>query len=84
MANGKYKSLPDTSTPLKPEDNVTGGLDRIYYIVKALGLDQDTYNTSTNYSVGDMVIHNFQIWKCTTACSGAWDQSKWTLVPIIV
>ena len=84
MANGQYKKLPDTSTPLLPDDNATGGLNRLYKIAIALGLDQDTYSTSKNYAVGDMVIHDFRIWKCTTACSGEWNESKWTVVPIIV
>ena len=77
--NIPYKNLPDTSTPLTAD-----GLDRMYKLAIALGLDQDTYSTSTNYAVGDIVIHDYRIWKCTTACSGTWDSTKWTVVPIIV
>lgn len=50
----------------------------------ALGLDTDTYSTTTSYAVGDMVVYNNQIYECTTATSGNWDSTKWTLVPIIV
>lgn len=84
MANNQYKSLPDTSTPLLPDDNATGGLNRIYKAMIALGLDQDTYDTTKSYAVGDIVIHDFRIWKCITACSGTWNESKWEVVPIIV
>lgn len=84
MANRKYKALPDTSTPLLPDDNETGGLDRIYYAIRSLGLDQDTYDPTENYAVGDRVIHEFTLWECTTACTGTWDETKWQVVPIIV
>ena len=78
MANIPYQDLPSTTTPLTAES-----LNRIYKGIIALGLDQDTYNSSTNYAVGDMVIHDFRIWECTTACTGEWDETKWQVVPII-
>ena len=39
-----------------------------------LGLDVDTFSTSKTYAVGDYVIYNGKLWKCTTAVStaGAW------------
>lgn len=62
---------------------VNDNYDEFLNIMYALGLGSDTYSTSTSYSVGDMVIHNHQIYECTTATSGTWDDSDWTLVPII-
>jgi len=39
-----------------------------------LGLDVDTFSTSKTYAVGDYVVYNGKLWKCTTAVStaGAW------------
>ena len=40
-----------------------------------LGLDVDTFSTTQTYAVGDYVIYNLKLWKCTTAVSTAGD---WT------
>lgn len=53
-------------------------------IYDALGLGTDTYSTSTSYVVGDMVIYNGMIYKCTNATSGAWNSANWSLVPVSV
>lgn len=53
-------------------------------IKTALGLNTDTYSTTTSYAVGDMVIYNNQIYECISATSGTWNSSKWTLVPILI
>ena len=53
-------------------------------IYDALGTGTDTYSTSTSYVVGDMVIYNGMIYKCTTATSGAWNSANWSLVPVSV
>ena len=39
-----------------------------------LGLDVDTFSTTKTYAVGDYVIYDGKLWKCTTAVStaGAW------------
>lgn len=39
-----------------------------------LGLDVDTFSTSKTYAVGDYVVYNGKLWKCTKAVStaGAW------------
>ena len=39
-----------------------------------LGLDVDTFSTSSTYAVGDYVVYDGKLWKCTTAVSsaGAW------------
>ena len=53
-------------------------------IYDALGTGTDTYSTSTSYVVGDMVIYNGMIYKCTNATSGAWNSANWSLVPVFV
>jgi hypothetical protein len=54
-------------------------------LLVALGLDTDTYSTSTTYTVGDTVVHNNTVYECNTAnTTGTWDSTKWDLVPIIV
>lgn len=50
----------------------------------ALGLEINTYSTSTSYAVGDMVIYNNTVYECNTATSGSWNSEYWTIVPIIV
>lgn len=53
-------------------------------IVKSLGLDTDTYDSTHTYAVGDLTIYGHMIYECNTASTtGAWDSSKWDLVPII-
>lgn len=39
----------------------------------------DTYDSSLTYAVGDLVIHDYKLWKCKTAISIAeeWNESKW-------
>ena len=43
-------------------------------IRQMLGLDIDTFSTTKTYAVGDYVVYNGKLWKCTTAVSsaGAW------------
>lgn len=51
----------------------------------ALGLDTNTYNPSSTYSSGAMVIYKNVIYECNTNnTTGTWDPSKWDVVPIIV
>ena len=47
----------------------------------------DEYTTSKSYIVGDVVVHNDELYMCKSATSGSWDSSKWdsiTLGSIIV
>lgn len=39
-----------------------------------LGLDVDTFSTTSTYAVGDYVVYDGKLWKCTTAVAsaGAW------------
>ena len=46
---------------------------------RLLALTFPEYDTSTQYSVGDFVVYNDQLYKCIGATSGAWDSSKWQL-----
>lgn len=53
-------------------------------LIKSLGLETNTYSSSSTYNVGDLVVYNHTIYECNTAnTTGTWDSSKWTLVPII-
>ena len=59
--------------------------NEITNIRQALGVDKTTYNTTTNYSKGDLVVYNYQIYECNVDnTTGEWDSTKWTLIPIIV
>ncbi len=48
-----------------------------------MGLNQDTYSTATEYEIGDMVIHNYAVQKCTSPTTGEWDSSAWEIVPVV-
>lgn len=64
-------------------NNIKSSVNGLY---TALGLDQDTFSSSSTYAVGDLVVYDNKIYECTTAITtaGAWDSTKWTLVPVIV
>lgn len=53
-------------------------------LLTALGLDTDTFSTSTTYSSGDMVVYDNKIYEFTSAHTGAWTGSDAVIVPIIV
>lgn len=46
---------------------------------RLLALTFPEYDTRTQYSVGDFVVYNDQLYKCIGATTGAWDSSKWQL-----
>lgn len=47
---------------------------------KILGLNVDTFSTSKTYAVGDYVVYQLKLWKCTTAVTsaGSWKSANWT------
>ena len=64
--------------------NISNNVISVTGIFEALGLKTDTYNSTKNYGVGDMVVKDHAIYECNTAnTTGAWDSSKWTIIPII-
>lgn len=40
------------------------------------------FSTSTSYTVGDYVIYNYNLYRCTVAHSGSWNASNFTLVTV--
>ena len=78
-----WKNLPDTTTPVDADglNNIENGISDL---LDALGLTDDTYDSTQTYVVGDMVIKDHVIYECNTAnTTGTWDSTKWTVVPII-
>lgn len=67
------------------DDNQAGHLqNEIDDIRMSLGLYTDTYDSTHTYSKNDLVIHEHKIYSCNTNnTTGAWNSSKWDLVPII-
>lgn len=53
-------------------------------LLTALGLDTDTFSTSTAYSSGDLVVYDNKIYQFTASHTGAWTGTDVNLVPIIV
>ena len=49
---------------------------------RLLALTFPEYDTDTEYSVGDFVVYNDQLYKCIGATTGAWDSSKWQLATL--
>lgn len=50
-----------------------------------LGIAMDTYDSTETYDVGNMVVKDHKIYECNTnGTTGAWNISKWDLVPIII
>lgn len=51
-----------------------GSFDLDHALRHILGLDVDTFSTSSTYAVGDYVVYNGKLWKCKTAVTkaGAW------------
>lgn len=59
--------------------------DTLDWLKTALGLDNDTYDNSVTYAVGDMVVYNSCIYECLQASTGnlPTDTTHWELVPIL-
>ena len=53
-------------------------------ILTLLGLDTDTFSSSTAYSSGDMVVYDNKIYQFSASHSGAWTGTDVNLVPIII
>jgi hypothetical protein len=53
-------------------------------IISGLGLDTNTFSTSTTYSVGDLVVYDNKIYEFTSSHTGAWTGNDVSLVPILV
>lgn len=43
----------------------------------------NNFNASTNYSVGDYVFYNNNLYKCLTAGTNAWNNNNWEQVQIV-
>lgn len=79
VIDNKVQSITSSSTETEyPSAEAVWALDQA--LRKILGLNVDTFSTSKTYAVGDYVVYQLKLWKCTTAVTsaGAWDSSKWT------
>ena len=77
------ESIPTKVSQLENDSDYALNIN-INTILKSLGLETNTYSSSSTYNVGDLVVYNHTIYECNTAnTTGTWDSSKWTLVPII-
>lgn len=79
MAIKTFKDYPNIKTPLSA-DNIN---EVITTILKILGLDVDTYNSSINYLVDDFVVYQKELWRCIEATTGAWNEDDWVKDSII-
>lgn len=86
-----WKDLPDETTPITTDrlNHLENGIfendTQLTKILEALGLNNDTYDSTKTYVVGDMVIKDHAIYECTTAITTAetWNSAHWSIVPII-
>lgn len=80
MARITFSNLPSTTTPLS-----AANLNQItIHILSILGLNTNTWNSSTSYAVGDIVLRNDLLYRCKTAHSGAWVASNWEETTVLV
>lgn len=94
-----WKDLPDETTPITKErlEHIENGIfenstaannlsNLVAKTLEALGLEDDTYDSTKTYAVGDMVVKDHTIYECTTAITAAeaWNSDHWTIVPVIV
>lgn len=68
------------------DGDVAGNLqDEIYNLRVAMGVETDTYDSTTTYNIGDTCVKNHKVYECNTnGTTGTWNSSKWDLVPVIV
>lgn len=54
-------------------------------IEEVLGIDIDTYSSSSTYALNDLVVYDNKIYRCITAITVAeeWDSTKWIEVDIL-
>lgn len=84
----QYQTMFDTwFTEIKDKlstDQAGNLQNEINEIRESLGLYTDTYNTSSIYSKGDLVIYDHKIYTCLeNNITGNWDNSKWSLSPVV-
>ena len=84
----QYQAMFDTwFTEIKDKlstDQAGNLQNEINEIRESLGLYTDTYNTSSIYSKGDLVIYDHKIYTCLeNNITGNWDNSKWSLSPVV-
>lgn len=73
VIDNKVQSITSSSTETEyPSAEAVWALDQA--LRKILGLNVDTFSTSKTYAVGDYVVYQLKLWKCTTAVTsaGAW------------
>lgn len=79
VVDNKVTSMSSSSTDTEyPSAKSVWDLDQA--LRKILGLNIDTFSTSKTYAVGDYVVHDRKLWKCTTAVTsaGSWKSANWT------
>ncbi len=74
VIENKVESVSSSSTHTEyPSAKCVYNLDNALRHI--LGLDVDTFSTTSTYAVGDYVVYSGKLWKCTTAITSA---GKWT------
>ena len=66
-------SMEFTDTTQWVGSNVYNATNRVY-------IDANAYVTSTSYAVGNYVVNEGNVYKCTTITTGVFDPTKWSLI----
>ena len=66
-------SMEFTDTPQWVGSNGYNATNRVY-------IDANAYVTSTSYAVGNHVVNEGNVYKCTTITTGVFDPTKWSLI----
>lgn len=86
-----WVNKPSTKTPINTTN--LGKMDKgifendisITSLRTLLGVEQDTYESTKTYAVGDLIVYNHTIYECVTAITTAeeFNSLKWKIVPIL-
>ena len=53
---------------------------KVYNATNRVYIDANAYVTSTTYAVGNYVVNEGNVYKCTTITTGVFDPTKWSLI----
>ena len=85
QTNNAYDKYMYVNNAWEKMDTSGADIGAVTSLQEVVGVDTDTFSTSSTYAVGDRVIYSKKWYECTTAVTvaGAWDSTKWTALKVI-
>lgn len=74
---------PDSYTPSEHTHNASD-IPELENVPETIGIDEDTYDSTSTYTIGSIVVYQNKIYKCITAVEEAeeFDNTKWIEISI--